>query len=208
MEHISTVMTADGATDRVAATVTNVMTTIVESENGARNASASDVGWRVSARHAPYHRVIASMPNVPSGPSFPAVPLGPRAYRTSLRSAGPILATLPAGALAAASWLLLHNNDSTVRGVVGFLFAVFAAPLLLVAGAPLRAGTTTYWIAVAASLAMWLVVGAAAARRATRRPVASWRDYWREFFWLAGSIWVGAIVALIVANLILGRAFL
>ncbi len=199
---------ADGDVDHVATTVVTATTTISCSENGARSDSTSEVGWRTAERHATYDRVIASMPNVPSGPSFPAVPLGPRAYRTSIRAAGPILATVPAGVLATASWLLLHDNDSTVRGVAGFLSAVFAAPLLLVAGAPLRAGTSTYWIAVAASLAMWLLVGAGAARRATRRPVASWRDYWREYTWISGPIWVGAIVALVVANLILGRAFL
>jgi hypothetical protein len=141
------------------------------------------------------------MPHIP-------VPFGPRAYRSTLRAAGPIVATLPAGAMAAAAWLLLHDNSSTARGVAGFLFAVLAAPVLLIAGAPLRAGTGVYWLAVAASLVGWMAVGAVAARRATRRPIATWRDFWRDFGWLAAPIWVGALLALVIANLILGRAFL
>lgn len=141
------------------------------------------------------------MPDIP-------VPFGPRAYRSTLRAAGPVVATVPAGLLAALSWLLLHDNESTVRGVAGFLLAVLAAPALLIAGAPLRAGSAIYWLAVAASVGGWMTVGALAARRATRRPIATWRDYWRDFGWLAAPIWVGALLALVVANLILGRAFL
>ena len=118
------------------------------------------------------------------------------------------MAPIPAGVLAAVSWLLLHDNTSTARGVGGFLLATLAAPLLLIAGAPLRAGTGVYWLAVAASIAGWMVVGAVAARRATRRPIATWRDYWRDFGWLAGAIWLGALLSLVIANLILGRAFL
>jgi hypothetical protein len=145
---------------------------------------------------------MASMPN------YEAVPFGPRAYRASLRAAGPAVATVPAAVLAALSWVLLHGNSSTVRGVLGFLLAVLAAPALLIVGAPLRAGSGVYWLAVSASVAGWFVVGTIASRRATRRPVATWRDFWRHFASIAAPIWLGSLLALVVANLILGRAFL
>lgn len=102
--------------------------------------------------------------------------------------------------------VLLRNNTQTWRGIGGFVLAVAAAPALLVTGAPLASGHS-YTVALVASAVLWLALGAAAARLATRTPVASWRDFWREFFWLAGGVWLGVVLALIAANLILGGAF-
>jgi hypothetical protein len=136
------------------------------------------------------------------------VPYGPRAYRASIRSTGPVLGLVPSAVLGAAWWLLKYGNASALRGAASFLAAVLAAPALLVAGAPLRSGTAVYLAAVAASVVLWLVVGAVAARRATAKPIATWRDYWREFGLIAGAIWAGTVVALVAANLVLGRAFL
>ena len=118
------------------------------------------------------------------------------------------MALLPPAALGAIALLLLRNNTSTVRGVLGFLTAVLAAPGLLVGGAPMTGGTGLYLAAALGSAVMWLLVGIAAAARATRRPVATWADYWKEYLWQAGAVWLGVIGALIVANLILGGAFL
>jgi len=84
--------------------------------------------------------------------------------------------------------------------------AVFAAPGLLVAGVPLRSGRAVYLVAVAGSAVLWMLIGAIAARRATRLPVASWRDFWREYLWLALGVWLGVVAALIAVNLVFGRA--
>jgi len=94
------------------------------------------------------------------------VPLGPRAYRSKLRSSGPIVALVPPGFLGVVSLVLLHGHTSLGRGIVGVI----------------------------------------AARRATRIPAASWRDYWREYMWLAVGVWLGVVVALGAVNLIFGRA--
>ena len=64
----------------------------------------------------------------------PPVPLGPRAYRRRIRRLGPIAGLLPPSALGAMALLLLHDNTSTVRGVLGFLFAVLAAVSAATAG--------------------------------------------------------------------------
>ena len=104
------------------------------------------------------------------------------------------------------SLLLLHGHSSLKRGVAGFLTAVLAAPGLLVAGAPLRSGHSVYLGAVVGSAVLWMLVGAISARRATRLPAASWRDYWREYLWLAVGVWLGVVVALVAVNLIFGRA--
>jgi hypothetical protein len=134
------------------------------------------------------------------------VPMGPRAYRSKLRSSGPLVALLPPGLLGVVSLLLLRGHTSIVRGVAGFVTAILAAPGLLVAGAPLRSGRGVYLGAVVGSALMWMIVGVIAARRATQIPVASWRDYWREYIWLAAGVWLGVVVALGVVNLIFGRA--
>jgi hypothetical protein len=134
------------------------------------------------------------------------VPLGPRAYRSKLRSSGPFVALLPPGLLGVLSLLLLSGHTSLVRGVAGFLTAILAAPGLLVAGAPLRSGRSVYLGAVVGSALLWMIVGAIAARRATRMPAASWRDYWSEYIWLAAGVWLGVVLALGAVNLIFGRA--
>jgi hypothetical protein len=117
-----------------------------------------------------------------------------------------MVALVPPGALGVVALLLLRSHTSLTRGVAGFLTAVFAAPGLLVAGVPLRSGGTVYLAAIGGSALIWMLLGAVAARRATRSPAATWRDYWREYLWLALGVWLGVVVALVVVNVILGRA--
>ncbi len=118
------------------------------------------------------------------------------------------MALVPPGLLGAAAWMLLRDNTSTVRGVGSFLLAVLAAPGLLVMGVPLSSGGKVYLVGIGASVALWLLVGVVASRRATRAPAANWRDFWREYLWLAAGVWVGVVGALVAANLILGRALI
>lgn len=132
------------------------------------------------------------------------MPAGPRAYRTSLRTWGPLVALAIPAATAAIGLGLLRGSESTARGVGGFLLTVLAAPALLVLGAPLRSGASTYTIAAAASAVLWMLLGVLASRRATRRPIASWRDYWREYLWLLAGCWLGATLSLVATNLLLG----
>ena len=153
----------------------------------------------------PVQAYDAPAPQVSVGPP---VRKGPRAYRRQIRSLGPLVALLPPVVLGVASLLLLRNNTSTVRGVLGFLTAVLAAPGLLVAGAPMKGGTGLYLAAAVGSVVLWVLIGIAATARATRRPVATWGDYWKEYLWLAGAVWLGVVGALVAANLILGGAFL
>jgi hypothetical protein len=134
------------------------------------------------------------------------VPMGPLAYRSKLRGSGPIVALIPPAVLGAISLILLHGHTSLVRGAAGFLSAIFAAPGLLVVGAPLRSGRSLYLAAVIGSAVLWMLIGAISARRATRVPAASWRDYWREYVWLAVGVWLGVIAAIAAVDLIFGRA--
>ena len=135
------------------------------------------------------------------------IPHGPKAYRRRVRQRGPIAGLLLPAAIGVVALLLLRHNTQAWRGLGGFLLAILAAPALLVAGAPLTSGHS-YTLALVGSCVLWILLGTIAARTATRKPVATWRDYWREYFWLAGAVWIGVVVAVIAANLILGGVFL
>lgn len=134
--------------------------------------------------------------------------MGPRAYRARLRMLGPLAALMPALVMGAVALLMLRNNSSLARGIGGFALAIFAAPGLLAAGVPLSSGASTYFVAIVASAALWLLIGVLASRRATRSPVATWRDFWREWAWPAAGVWIGVAGALAVADLVLGRTLL
>lgn len=140
--------------------------------------------------------------------ALPVVPNGPRAFRYRLRRLGPLAALLPAALLGVAAYALLHDNTATSRGLAGFAAAMFAAPALLAFGIPLATGSQRTLLGVAVSALLWLVIGLVAARRATRSPVATWRDFWREYLWLAVGVWFGVVIALVAVELAVGRALL
>jgi hypothetical protein len=98
------------------------------------------------------------------------------------------------------AYFSLRLFDTAWSGAVGLIGGIFAAPALLVVGAPFG-DRGSYPLAVAASGLMWLLVGYVAARRATRNPMATWADYWRHYAWMCGGIWVGAGLALGTAAL-------
>lgn len=109
--------------------------------------------------------------------------------------------------MGAIAYVSLKLGDGRLSGLIGLVMGTAAAPGLLVAGAPLG-DESSYPLAVFASLPFWLLLGFLASRRATRRLIASWRDYWRELAWLTIAVVLGAIVALIAATAILGESLL
>jgi hypothetical protein len=136
---------------------------------------------------------------------YPAIIAGPRWYRTRIRVLGPLFGVAPMAALGSLAWLALRLGDGRLSGLVGLIGGVSAAPGLLVVGAPL-ANTDQYPMAVLASVPLWLVLGLVASRRATVRPIASWRDFAREMGFLTLGVMLGAMSALIAATQILGEA--
>ena len=134
-------------------------------------------------------------------PPTAPVPLGLVAYRQRLRRRGPLVALVPplvAAALAAAVWRFwpCSGGACTVRAAVGWSLGSLAVPTALVAGVPFNGGGARYAIVVATSFALWLLVGLVAGRRATRIPAANWRDFRREYLWLAVPLWLGVIAGL------------
>lgn len=110
--------------------------------------------------------------------------------------------------LGAVAALALHDNTSSTRGIGGFAAAVFAAPAMLAFGVPLASGSSKVMLGALVSAAIWFALGLLAARRATRSPVATWRDFWRELVWLVGGVWLGTVIALVVVQLAVGGAIL
>jgi hypothetical protein len=109
--------------------------------------------------------------------------------------------------LGAASWTILQVGEGRTSGLLGLVTGVSAAPGLLVVGAPF-ADESSYPLAVVASAPLWLLLGFLASRRATRRVIASWRDYWRELLVLAIAVIVGAVGALVIATAVLGESLI
>lgn len=137
----------------------------------------------------------------------PARPLmaGPRWYRTRIRTWGPALGLVPMALFGLVCWVALASGDGRSSGLLGLVAGVSAAPGLLVAGVPF-ADTSTYPAAIVASAVLWLLLGLISSRRATRRSIASWRDYTRELSWLSVAVVLGAIVALAAAAAILDES--
>jgi hypothetical protein len=141
-----------------------------------------------------------------TGPSSPVVE-GPLWYRERIRRYGPLLALVVPAVLGVVAACVLALFDGQASGWTGLILGVCAAPGLLVIGVPF-ASSDTWWIGIALSVPLWLVVGYLAARTATRNPVATWSDYWRAYRWLLLGVWVGVAAALIGATALLGRQLL
>jgi hypothetical protein len=132
---------------------------------------------------------------------------GPQWYRARIRSIGPLLALIAPAVLGLLAIIALALFDGRASGWTALLLGVCAAPGLLVIGVPF-ASTSLYPIGIGISVALWLIVGVAASRIATRNPVASFDDFWRAYRWLAIGVWIGALAALAGSSLVLGRELL
>ncbi len=130
---------------------------------------------------------------------------GPRWFRTQIRRRGPFLALIVPAIVGVGAALILRIFDTAWSGGVGLIGAVCAAPTLLVAGAPFS-DRGLYPIAILAAVPLWMVVGWMAARRATRNPMASWADFGRHLAMLTLGVWVGSIVAMVIATMSLGES--
>jgi hypothetical protein len=131
------------------------------------------------------------------------VPDGIIAHRTSVRNKGGLVASGLALGMALVG-LVLVGLPGSLFGAIGFLIIVVALPTLPMFGVPAVSGTTVYLLAATTSIGLWFALGHVSAVRATRRAVAGWREWRREFRLLAIGVWLGAIIALAVAALILG----
>ena len=144
-----------------------------------------------------------------SEPVSTAAPVagGPRWYRGRILVAGPFAALAPPSVIGVLSLFVLLLGGGRQSAVAGLIGTVTSAPGLLLVGAPI-ADSSAYPMAILLSAVFWVVMGFIAAWRATRRPIAGWPDFWREyvFLWLATAI--GAGIGIVIAAARIGGALL
>lgn len=122
-----------------------------------------------------------------------SVPGGIVAYRTMLRRRGGVVALIGAASVAVSGGVLLLLPGH-IAGLVGFALLIASCPVLVAFGVPIASGLSTIATGVAASLALWFVVGQLAAHLATREAVADWRTWWSKFAPFAVMIALGGFV--------------
>lgn len=128
---------------------------------------------------------------------------GPRWFRSEIRHKGPLFALIPPLALGALALVCINFFETQITGLIGLASAYFAAPALPALGAPFS-DSTRHPLAIGLSALLWVAVGVIASRRATRHPMASWSDFWRTYAWLAGGVWLGALIPMLVARFGIG----
>ena len=124
-------------------------------------------------------------------------------HRTRLRTRGGLFALLGGFGLAILGAILLAL-PGTLLGFVGFALVFAGLPVLPMTGVPIVSSTSSYILSILASGALWFALGDVSALRATRRAVASWPEWLREFRPLALGVWAGSLLALALGALILG----
>ncbi len=80
---------------------------------------------------------------------------------------------------------------------------LFAVPTALAVGLPWIVSPFNVALALASSLAAWVMFGVWAARRATLDVDATWRTFWREVSVYAGGVVLGIVGGLLVMVLVL-----
>lgn len=114
------------------------------------------------------------------------------------------MVAVAASLLIAMLGLFLIALPGPLAGIIGFLLLVVALPVLPVVGVPAVSAVSSYALATIASCVLWFAVGHLSSRRATRRAIASWPEWFREYRPLAIGIWIGALLALGVSAIVLG----
>ena len=87
--------------------------------------------------------------------------------------------------------MLLIALPGRLTGLLGFVLVIAACPLLVAFGIPLTVSVGSVALGVLLSFASWFGLAQWAAHRATRAPIADWRDWWRMLWPLALAMALG-----------------
>jgi hypothetical protein len=146
-----------------------------------------------------------------SADSASPVPYGPAAYARRLRRAGWLMALvvpallLGATAVAKAALTCPTGQVCSTSFATNWVLPGMALPTAILWGVPLHGGTPRYIGVVATSALVWALLGIWASGRATRRPIASWRTWFREYLLLLAGVWIGVFVGLLALAALVGQ---
>lgn len=124
--------------------------------------------------------------------------------RREVRRRGGLAGIVTATSVAFVGMLLRGIIGGVLGGLASFACLVLAIPAMPFLGIPASGGALRTGAAVLISAALWWFLGRVAAGRATRRPVAGWREWLREFAVLGVGVWAGAAGGVVLAALLLG----
>jgi hypothetical protein len=116
-----------------------------------------------------------------------------------MRALGPFAALLvPATLLAAAAIVLAFwpcSGRSCIESSLGaWVLVLFALPTALPAGLPWFVNALTVGLALLSSAALWMTLGAIAARRAARQYDGGWATFTKELLTLSGGVIFGVLL--------------
>jgi hypothetical protein len=135
-------------------------------------------------------------------------PKGAVARPGRIRAFAPIaVLAIPVGlGLLAAAVLRLWPCEGTGCGeayIGAWGLVLFAVPTALAVGLPWFVSPLNVTIALASSLAGWVLFGVWAGRRATEDVDATWWTFWREVGFYAAGVVLGVVGGLLVMGLVL-----
>lgn len=145
-----------------------------------------------------------AMPSADAREPRPMVAGGIASTRRVVRRRGGLMAIGFAVGLRLAGIILGWIVPGSLGGAVSFVFMVLAVPAMPILGVPAAGGGHRMLMAVLVSAVAWWLLGQLSAARATRSPVAGWREWMREFLVVGLGLWVGAIGGLLLGALVLG----
>jgi len=118
-----------------------------------------------------------------------------------------VVLAIPLGlGLLAGAILRLWPCEGTACGeayIGAWGLVLFAVPTALAVGLPWFVSPLNVTVALATSLAAWVMFGVWAGRRATADVDATWGTFWREVGFYAGGVALGVIGGLLVMVVVL-----
>ena len=124
-----------------------------------------------------------------------------------IRALGPIAVLAVPMALGLLATLLLRTwpCDGTACGkpfLGAWGLVLFAVPTALASGLPWVVSPINVALALLSSLALWIVFGVWASRKATRDVDATWWSFWREVAFYFGGVVLGVVGGVVVMAVI------
>lgn len=119
--------------------------------------------------------------------------------RRAVRRLGGVVGVATACGLWGVGLVISWLSSGAIAGALSFALRVMALPVMPLAGMPVAGGSMRMLVVVAASAAVWWMVGQLVAARVARRPVVGWRDWLKGYLTFGVGLWIGALGSMAIA---------